>query len=261
MQQYSSPEQMDGFLISYPKSGRTWLQRIMVEAAMEVYQIKGPVKDIYDLQSHIPAFPKIVSTHAGSCWEEKLRIWDDQEIGRLDDKAFLQKKVVHMIRDPRDVLVSQYYHMKFRTNISSIQKKHLIESRIIGLKKQIAFLNKWQQYGLTYPKHVLLVSYEELQEAPLPILVEIADFWKLGLSKEALEKGKERAAFNRMRAKENAKTLTPWNYTPQTSNRHSYHARSGKTGEYHSFFSEAEKERINQILINNLNQAYQKRWL
>ena len=141
--QYSSPSLNNGFLISYPKSGRTWLQRIIVEAAIIEFKIEEPIKDIFNLSNSVANFPRIVATHGGACWEENLRINDTKDIASLSDDLYLTKKVVFMYRDPRDVLVSQYYHMKFRTGITKIQKSDMIHNLVIGLPKQIAFVNKW----------------------------------------------------------------------------------------------------------------------
>lgn len=259
--QYSSPSKMDGFLISYPKSGRTWLQRIIVETIINESKLIGPIKDIYDLNQHVSNFPRIVATHRGSCWEENLNVLNADEIKRLDDSQFLLKKTVFMCRDPRDVLVSQLFHLKYRTGIKQILKKDVIESELIGLKKQVAFINKWYKYHNTNSDNVFLLTYEKLHVSTFESVKSIMAFWNIHVSDHSIKIGIANASFQKMRSKEGRKTMTPWNYTPNTANQNSYHARKGEIGGYKNFFNNDELEQISNFLLEHLDPMLQQIWM
>lgn len=253
--QYKFLQDVDGYLISYPKSGRTWLQRIILEAASQKFTLKSKAKDIFELSHFLTEFPVIVATHGGSCWEEDFKIYGIQDLKKINNSKYLKSKIVFMHRDPRDVLVSQYYHMKYRTNIAWITKSELINSPWIGLEKQITFLNQWCKLKEENPGSIQFISYEELQKDSLTIVKRVSAFWELGLSETDLQFGIENAAFEKMKSEESSKSETPWNYTPEKTRKNSFHARSGQIGEYKNFFTNDEIHTINQIVKNNLNSS------
>ena len=106
---YTSLTDFNAFMISYPKSGRTWLQKMMIEAVKLQSAISEEISDISKLSEYSLEFPRMLSTHAGSSWEEIIK--NAQEIRTDDYDAYGHAKIVYLYRDPRDVLVSQFYHI------------------------------------------------------------------------------------------------------------------------------------------------------
>ena len=109
---YASLDQFGYIIVSYPKSGRTWLQKMIIEAICLERGIKEKINDITEL-SEMADLPLILSTHAGSSWEEHIQ--DENTVSVDDWSKYSHAKVVFLYRDPRDILVSQYHHIVNRT--------------------------------------------------------------------------------------------------------------------------------------------------
>ncbi len=97
----------DHVLMSWGKSGRTWL-RVMLS---RFYQVaygtpEGLMLEFDNLHRIDPRIPALFFTHSNY-----LRDYT----GNWTTKAeFYDKQVLMLVRDPRDVAVSQYYQWKYR---------------------------------------------------------------------------------------------------------------------------------------------------
>jgi hypothetical protein len=98
----------DWLLISWGKSGRTWLRVMLsrfyqVHFGLEANRLLG----FDNLHAMNRGIPKVFFTHGNY-----LRNYTGHG---YDIKAdFLGKKIVLLVRDPRDVAVSQYFQWKYR---------------------------------------------------------------------------------------------------------------------------------------------------
>ncbi|MFZ0467455.1 MAG: hypothetical protein WAL92_00890, partial [Thiogranum sp.] len=97
----------DWALISWGKSGRTWF-RVMLS---RFYQLKyglpaNRLLEFDNLHRMNPSVPKVFFSH-NNYIRDYLNKWDN-----LDQ--FRGKKVVLLVRDPRDVAVSQFFQWKYR---------------------------------------------------------------------------------------------------------------------------------------------------
>ena len=106
-EEFKKLEQSDWVLMSWGKSGRTWL-RVMLSRA---YQLKGGLDarellDFDNLKKLDPRLPAVFFTH-----NNYLRDYT----GNRESKAhFAGKRIVLLVRDPRDVAVSQFFQWQFR---------------------------------------------------------------------------------------------------------------------------------------------------
>ena len=100
----------DVVLISYPKAGRTWLCLMLGHALQRRFAITGPsTNDLESLHDADRRVPRIFSTHDG--------VMPGLRAGqvRTDKSRYRRQSVVLLVRDPRDVVVSDYYHLHDRT--------------------------------------------------------------------------------------------------------------------------------------------------
>ena len=106
-EEFKKLQQSDWVLMSWGKSGRTWL-RVMLSRA---YQLKGGLDarellDFDNLKRLDPQLPAVFFTH-----NNYLRDYT----GNWESKAhFRGKRIVLLVRDPRDVAVSQFFQWQFR---------------------------------------------------------------------------------------------------------------------------------------------------
>src|SRR3990167_1867784 len=105
--EYRRLQPADWVLMSWAKSGRTWL-RVMLS---RFYQVRYglPASELLDfdnLHRRNPAAPRVFFTHNN---------YQRDYTGNWQSKAhFAGKKIVLQVRDPRDVAVSQFFQWQFR---------------------------------------------------------------------------------------------------------------------------------------------------
>ena len=101
-EEFAKLQRCDWVLMSWGKSGRTWL-RVMLSRA---YQIKGNLDanellDFDNLKKRDPQLPAVFFTH-----NNYIRDYT----GNQHSKSHFQgKRIVLLVRDPRDVAVSQFF--------------------------------------------------------------------------------------------------------------------------------------------------------
>jgi len=254
LRKYSNTKSFDAFIISYPKSGRTWLQKIIIEAVRIEAKSTFDLVDVSLLNEEVSSFPYMLSTHAGSSWEEV--VMDNEEIKKDDWEKYNHGKIVFLYRDPRDVLVSQYYHIRHRSGYESFPKEGMIDNPNVGLLKIIGFMNKWLEYSRKYPDTVLNIAYDDLKLNTYENLAALFDHINYKVSKESINTAIENTTLAKMRQAESGNADNPWSTTKKKGNPNSFHSRKGIVGEYKTFFTEEEIAHINKIISENLDSAF-----
>lgn len=91
-------------LVSFPKSGRTWLRVLIGKALCEQAGLDDQQIFDKDKLAEATGLPKINYTHEDSGNSGRQHY---QEL-ETDKSKYKQRKVIMLMRDPRDVLVSYY---------------------------------------------------------------------------------------------------------------------------------------------------------
>ncbi|MDJ0943909.1 MAG: sulfotransferase domain-containing protein [Kiloniellales bacterium] len=258
-EEYRKLRLADCVFVSWGKSGRTWL-RLMVS---RFYQTRHGLTDssfleFDNLNAQNPDIPKIFFTH-GNYLRDYTSRWDS-----LSD--FYDKKTVLLVRDPRDVAVSQYFQWKYRMDPP---KKELnaypphgdevsifdfVMNHDAGLRRIVEFCNLWAK-ELPKMSSVLVVRYEDMRKDPEAVLGEILAFMgTAGLSDE-IKEAVSFAAFENMKTLEEKKLfrfsgnrLLPGD----RGNPNSYKVRRAKVGGYRDYFDDAQVEALDRFVEENL---------
>lgn len=153
-------------LVSYPKSGRTWL-RIMIGKAINDQLNLGldhnQFMELFDLHKLNDRIPAIDAIHEGTPQKKK-----PSEI--RFPKKYKDKKVIFLVRDPRDVIVSSYYEAKYRTILydrSLLFKGSLsdyIRKEKGGIKSVVKYCNVWINSQNQGVKDFITMRYEDLHD-------------------------------------------------------------------------------------------------
>lgn len=248
-EEHKKLRQADLVIVSFGKSGRTWL-RVMMS---RFYQLRYGLKERHligfdNLHRMNPAIPKIHFTHDN---------YIKDYTGNGDSKKdFYDRKVVLMVRDPRDVAVSQYHQWKFRMRPS---KKDLNDypdhdtdvslyefvRHPAGVAKVIDFMNLWARERPNLP-HLLIVRYEDLRRDTAHELDRILRFAGSDPTPQELEESVAFAAIDRMRDMETRRVF--WlsgsrMVAKDKSNPNSFKVRRAKVGGYRDDF-DAEQLRL-----------------
>jgi hypothetical protein len=158
--------QADVVVVSFGKSGRTWLRVLL----SRFFQIRYGLKDssllgFDNLNRRDARIPRVFFTH-----DNYLRDYTGNVDNRRD---FYDKRTVLLVRHPADVAVSQYFQWKFRMRPGkktlNEYPEHGAEVDVFGfvtseagLPKVIEFMNAWAR-ELPRVKDLAVVSYEGLR--------------------------------------------------------------------------------------------------
>jgi len=193
----------DVVLLSFAKSGRTWLRVMLSRFYQQRHGLEaGLLLEFDNLKRLNPAVPAIFFTHGN--YIEDFTGPDHWQ------RHFHGKKVVWLLRDPRDVAVSQYFQWKHRMKAwkkplndypphgSDIGIFDFIMREESGLPKIIEFMNSWQAERGRMP-NLLAIRYEDLRTRTEETLAEILAFVGTAGSAEEVKEAVDFAAYDNMK--------------------------------------------------------------
>lgn len=245
----------DVALISFPKSGRTWL-RVMIGRALQKYydadeNIIMETTAIYSLDSRLP---NLNVSH-----DEFAQDKSPEEIS-WDKRKYTSKRVIFLIRDPRDVLVSLYFHKRFRRSESkrySGEISEFIRSKTGGIESLVAFYNTWaENYHL--PRGFLLIRYEDMIIDAKKELDRVLRFMGIDwLPDEILEESVQYGSFENLRSIEASNKLQSGSLqTTDPDNEESFKVRKGKVGGYHDYLNDDDIAYLDGIIKSQLSDYF-----
>jgi len=155
----------DVWLVSYPKSGNTWVRfllgNLMIDEPVDFLSVEDVIPDIHVnslWQLARAASPRVLKSHYPYDWR--------------------YRKVIYIVRDPRDVLVSYWMHQK---KTKKIPLNYSIESFGMDFIKGDLPYGSWFEHVGSWlgarekSKDFTLVKYEDLLENTPEILKSIVD--------------------------------------------------------------------------------------
>lgn len=243
----------NAFLVSYPKSGRTWLRYLLSIYLAEIYDV--PIKvDLettfrilpnFDLDPDrgLPAFIK-----SGVRLELPLIAVSHRT---YDQRFFAHKPVIILVRDPRDVCVSAYFHQTRHKKRFSGTIEEFIADEQFGIKSIIDYHNGWAA-GLAHGP-ALIVSYEELSHDTDATVRSILTFLNIPIDDGCLQNAIAGAAFDRMKQDERTTRIPGHSYDPNEAD--SGRVRKGKVGAFGELLSDTDLDRISEMMRNQLSPA------
>lgn len=183
----------DTFIVSYPRSGNTWLRFLVAnlfhpEALVDYSNIERLVPDIYvtsEVSLRAMLGPRVLKSH--EAFDPRYR------------------KVIYAIRDPREVIASQYVTLRrVRGDLVEGTIEGFVERQIAG--EFDAWFGSWSANVNSWVHHdkadieFLLVRYEHLVGNAVATAASIASF--LGLERSEKELRDAVANSSRVRLRE-----------------------------------------------------------
>lgn len=209
----------DVFLVSYPKSGNTWMRFVLSNL------LKKSSDETIDFHSAIDYVPELSVHNEKVNQLERPRIIKSHE---TYNKLF--PKVVYLIRDPRDVYVSYYHYLLKRLPPGTTFKEFLRMDDLHPSRWHI-HVKSWQnQPG------VRVFKYETLLENPVEEVLKITEY--IGLDKDSadVEAAVKASSFDKMKEIEN-KNGRPFK-DEEAKKLATPFMRKGQKGDWKSYFSE-----------------------
>lgn len=242
----------DVFVISYPKSGRTWLTLMVTKALCLHYDYADGVlvngntlvkqlKEERDADLRVLGFG-----HDRSGPESGLRHY--RKMVNAKDE-FAGKDVAFLVRDPKDVVVSFYFEATKRARFFQGSLSEFVRDPRVGVRKIIAFNKAWYE-NRHIPRRFELLRYEEIRSDPRPAVRTILDMiGATAVSAETLDAAVDFASFDNMKELErtdalNAATLR----AGDVADPESFKVRKGKIGGYRDYLGAEDIEYIDDCL-------------
>lgn len=218
-----------GYFVSFPKSGRTWF-RVMLD----------------DLGV------RLVYTHAGSGHGAKVHFDSLSDPSELIGKG----KIIFLHRDPRDTVVSGYFHSAKRIRKFSGTISEFIRDPRHGIEKIVSFNNTWLT-ACTERKDALVVSYEDTRRDTAAELKRILAFLGRRISEKRIEHAVAVASFETMKQREAggeyARRYGGRLKPRDPSDPESFKVRRGVVGGYQDTLSPDDVEYCATIILRHMN--------
>lgn len=253
------------YFVSFPKSGRTWLRLMIAKVyseltGLDVELFLNSDKSLLNNSAQPYAYLKFSHGYQNSVISQG---------GSFPADYYKGKKVVLMIRDPRDVVVSHYYHEKYHYKSFSGSIGEFIRYRYdetqedpgkrkarFGIVPIIRYMNAWQcnQGDL---EGFFLLTYEDMKQDTLKYLFSVCNYLELPVKKELLEEVIEDCSFRNMRKLEENNEMD-WKALDSSGNKKAYKTRKGKAGGYVEELSDEDIAFIEDEIIEKLDPEYSR---
>jgi len=253
--EYENFHDGDCMVASYPKTGTTLTQEIVYliynnadleKAKAKHLKLRCPFMEFvpppdtgypngFDVLQTLDS-PKLVKTH--------LRFED------LSKAAHDHLKIVYVVRNPKDMLVS-YYHFyranrvfgSFPGNFSDYLK--LFYENKIDYGNYFDHLRSWTTAQKEKEAKILIVKYEDLLKNKKNEIKRIAEFLQKSLSDEAIQKIVDHTAFAEMKQNPTVNNQVPGSsINPKVA----AFMRKGEIGDWKNHFTVADNEMFDEVL-------------
>ena len=255
-------ENSDGAIVSFGKSGRTWLRVLIWRYFAKKYGFAADgISEFDEFRLNNPNVPVLFFTH-----DNYLK-----DYAGHDRKADLygKSRVVLLMRDPRDTAVSQFFQWKHRIvprkkvlnnyPLSDMDLHGFITSEQSGIPKVIGFMNAWASEIGRMP-NLLVVKYEDLRADTKGELRRVLEFFGQSPTEEELEDAVSFASVENMRRMEieNAKNASAHrSLKPADANDpSSFKVRRAKVGGWRDYVTEEQSEVIDRMVKEKLDPVF-----
>lgn len=215
----------DTFLVSYPKSGNTWARFLIAnlvypESPVNFANINTLVPDPEALSKRrmeqLPS-PRILKSH--ECFHPRY------------------PRIIYLVRDPRDVAVSQFHFHRKRKVIGDDYPLESFIKRFVTADTTPTYGSWGENVGSWLAARsgrpgFLLVRYEDLVSQIGREMARVAEFLNIEAQPGLISQAVERSSADRMRQLEKA-AANKWSTTKETRQDIAF-VRSAKSGDWRS---------------------------
>lgn len=234
------------FVAGYPKSGTTWVENFLYQLPGYVPRaLTGDKKIIVNQDLPSDAFKifskkgySYVKTHCNPT-PENIKILKENNIN----------KVILMWRDPRDIIISRYFHLlkkpkqPWEPNYMDYTKVSKNNGLMNSIEVVSSDINEWIKGWKNIMKNnvikCLLITYEDLLRNPKKSFRSILDFYGINYNESDLDKYIEKAGKKKK-------------FNIGRSPGHQATFRKGISGDWKNHFTDEHKEKIKEKMGNLL---------
>lgn len=223
----------DVFLVSYPKSGNTWM-RFLIGNYIAGYKVDFRnshfvVPDIHFNPENCKAIqfkPRFIKSHM--------------------PYSPVYPRVIYIVRDGRDVAVSYYFHLLKSGKVSATEitfSEYLKDF----VEKGVPLYGTWSQnvyswFDRTKDGNILLLKYEDILKETELELTKAIEFAGLDVERERVKKAVEASLFNEMQKLEISQHDECPTLGREVKNKDILFVREGRAGGWRDHFSKEDEQ-------------------
>ena len=227
-------------MLSYPKSGRTWLRFLLNHYLCSVGD--HAVRNVFEIEKKDPAYP-FEWTHLTGAMIFQLPYWN---MGQFDVRGLDRRRAVLLVRDPYATLASAYHQAVHRIKVFNGTPAAFVRSNRYGASKLATFFNLWNDVKNRCDAHIT-VQYEDMLENPEPSIRRVLEFLSIPAHDEPLKLAVRDASFDNMKTLSTSPEYAGTPLAPvDPNNPDSAKVRSGTKQSYADLFTKDDLDHIDQ---------------
>lgn len=227
----------DVYLLSYPKTGRTWLRALLGRALVDHYRLPEAKLLGTEELTRMAGLPVAAFYHDGSAMIDG---WTASDLPS-DKSVYRDKRVLLLGRDVRDTLVSAYFQATRRIGVFDGPIGAFVRDRRYGVDKVLAFYRHWDS-ARDVPREFAFLRYESIHADPAAALARTLAFvGARDVPTATIAAAVEYSRFDNLRRAESEDRFDSHMLrTRAGADPESYKVRRGKIGGYRDYLSEED---------------------
>ncbi|MDB5447656.1 MAG: hypothetical protein JWQ97_2973 [Phenylobacterium sp.] len=180
---------VDGFLISGHNCGTHWLRHMLSAAIARHLDLPPPARSSGPESDAFIGNPRHPPRHAGAPRIGSSHHLPSRLVGVLARLGLVRlPPIVLLVRNIPDAVLSYFFKWRETKGLGALEDylAKAPEAQGVDLWWYIRFFNRWGALSGAFPRTVLVVRYEDMEEAPAEWVRRIWAHWGVTLNEEAL---------------------------------------------------------------------------
>ena len=175
----------DVFIVSYPRSGNTWLRFFVANLIAPDEKIT-----FRNIENYVPSIYKSADT---------LDAREGRRFIKSHNPCYeLYPKLIYVYRDGRDALVSYYYYATGKNVFSGSFEEFAFSPFVEQFTSWKEHVASAHDFASKYPDRILILRYEEMLTGTLSALIRVPTFLGLGYDAQAIAEAVEKSSFKHL---------------------------------------------------------------
>ncbi|MEM6301981.1 MAG: sulfotransferase domain-containing protein [Pseudomonadota bacterium] len=243
----------DAYLLSFPKCGRTWFRLMLGKAMQSHFKLDASV-DLLDVAFFASLDSRVPRVHISHDEGPQKKRPDQLE---TDKSKYRGTNVVLLVRDPRDVLVSNFFQETKREGSTHKDMSSYLRSDVGSIDTLLAWYNTWAE-NKDLPSQFSLLRYENLhKDAHSELRSTLAVLGMPDVDDDVIDEAVQYASFKNMRKLEEKESFQSDKMRAGDKNdQESFKTRKGKVGGFTDYLSKADIDYVEQKIQSQLSDYY-----